>query len=329
MNNHFRFAAVLVAIATAAMLASCGGSQPPIGAPGAVPLSGSAKSLPHHKTFHYTGAEQSFKVPNGVTFITVVARGAAGDGGYGSTSSQHFVYYGRGGRVYAIVPVKSGEILNVFVGGRGEGSYEGGNGFNGGGQGGEYPHCKFGVCYGFGGGGASDVRQGGDKLRDRILVAGGGGGAGTGRVDTSGGAGGGPIGGNGQGESSSYDGATGGFGGSQRAGGFGGTPGGSRSYGFGGYGGKGHAGSGGTGGQAGYNSYGYYYYGGAGGGGGGGYYGGGGGGGGAPPGGVEGGGLGAGGGGGSSFVEPYAKKSRFWRGWKAATGDGLVVFSWQ
>jgi hypothetical protein len=293
------------------------------------PLSGSTKSLPYHKTFHYTGAEQSFKVPNGMRSITVVALGAAGDGGSGSTSGHHFENYGRGGRVYAIVPVRSGETLYAFVGGRGEGSYEGGNGFNGGGRGGEYPNCKYGLCYGFGGGGASDVRRGGDKLRDRILVAGGGGGAGTARVGTFGGGGGGLTGGNGQGETSSRPAGSGGSGGSQRAGGFGGVGGGNGSYGSGGSGGKGHAGSGGNGGQAGYNPYGYYLYGGAGGGGGGGYYGGGGGGGGAPPGADGGEGIGAGGGGGSSFVESAAKKWRFWRGWKTATGDGLVVFSWR
>ncbi|MFY9665140.1 MAG: hypothetical protein WAK19_11895 [Candidatus Cybelea sp.] len=60
----------------------------------------------------------------------------------------------------------------------------------------------------------------------------------------------------------------------------------------------------------------------SGGGGGGGYYGGGGGG---------GGGFaanGGGGGGGSSYVEPIAIEPRMWQGWKNATGDGLVVFSW-
>ena len=30
------------------------------------------------KTFYYTGAEQSFKVPSGVTSINVIADGAAG-----------------------------------------------------------------------------------------------------------------------------------------------------------------------------------------------------------------------------------------------------------
>lgn len=312
------------------LLAGCGGSQPPIGAP---PITGprtandNVDSLPYHKTFQYTGGKQSFNVPAGVKSITVVARGAAGDGGTGSTS-EHYEYFGRGGRVYATIPVRSGEKLYVFVGGRGDGSYQGGNGFNGGGQGGEYPSCKGDHCYSYGGGGASDVREGGDSLSNRILVAGGGGGAGTARVATHGGGGGGLTGGDG-GDSSSRSGGSGGSGGSQNGGGAGGGGGSHGSYGSGGPGGNGEAGNGGSGGQAGYNGSGYPQYGGAGGGGGGGYYGGGGGGGGAPPGADGGEGPGAGGGGGSSYVERKALKIRMWRGWKNATSDGLVVFSWR
>jgi hypothetical protein len=33
--------------------------------------------------------------------------------------------------------------------------------------------------------------------------------------------------------------------------------------------------------------------------------------------------------GGSSFAEPSATQVRFWENWKDATGNGLVVFSWQ
>jgi len=36
----------------------------------------------------------------------------------------------------------------------------------------------------------------------------------------------------------------------------------------------------------------------------------------------------AGGGGGSSYIEPSARKYESWQGWKTATGNGLVVFSW-
>ena len=37
---------------------------------------------------------------------------------------------------------------------------------------------------------------------------------------------------------------------------------------------------------------------------------------------------GGGGGGGSSYVEPGAFAQREWRGWKNATGNGIIVFSW-
>ena len=62
--------------AAAAMLAACGGSQPPIGAPGAVPQVPDHKK--HSKTFEFTGAAQSFVVPESVTAITVTASGASG-----------------------------------------------------------------------------------------------------------------------------------------------------------------------------------------------------------------------------------------------------------
>jgi hypothetical protein len=294
------------------MLSGCGGSQPPIGAPTAANDRGD--SLPYHKTFHYIGAKQKFKVPAGVTKITVVARGAAGNGDTGYYGNPLF---GRGGRVHAIVPVHPGETLYVFVGGRGYAK----GGFNGGGDAGSNgsgPH-------GYGGGGASDVREGGDTLTDRILVAGGGGGQGYGFYNSSsrGGNGGGAVGGMGYG----YAGGGGG-GGTQSDGGFGGAgdpgSGSSDSGQPGNPGAFGVGGSGGSGGSAG-NS---YNDGGAGGGGGGGYYGGGGGGGGRAEYASIYGLPGGGGGGGSSYIEPSAIKFHGWQGWKNATGDGLVVFRW-
>jgi hypothetical protein len=66
-----------------AMLAGCGGSQPPIGAPAATAQNYAINSTAaRDKTFEYTGAEQSFKVPAGVTSIVVDALGAAGAGRY-------------------------------------------------------------------------------------------------------------------------------------------------------------------------------------------------------------------------------------------------------
>lgn len=299
-----------------ALSAACGGSQQPFGV---VPTSGALDHLPNHKSFYYTGAGQLFKVPKGVTSIDVVARGGAGGG---------LTYYrslsGRGGRVHALIPVNPGEKLYVFVGGvavEKSGRFTGG--FNGGGNPG-------GGDFAFGGGGASDIRLRGQTLSDRILVVGGGGGEGGFTCcGGEGGRGGGLLGG--AGASGRYDPGTGGGGGggTQNDGGTGGKiakygpryargqPGGSGTRGIGGAGGNGGGGDSESAG------------GGGGGGGGGGYFGGGGGGGGT--GGYHGGSGtgGGGGGGGSSYVEPSATDVSMWQGWKNATGNGLVVISWQ
>jgi hypothetical protein len=266
-------------------------------------------SFPYHKTFHYTGSKQSFKVPAGVKRIEVVARGAAGAGESGAR------FFGRGGRIYAIIPVHPEETLYIFVGGQGGAR----GGFNGGANPGRSLHSSV----GHGGGGASDVREGGHSLRHRILVAAGGGGQGCCPYEGSaGGSGGSDVGEAGAG--SSY-GADGGGGGTQSQGGAGGS---GTQTGNDGFGGRfGHGGRGGKEARlGGCNSSNYRCVGGAGGGGGGGYYGGGGGGGGVNF--YSGGEPGAGGGGGSSYVEPSAIKFRSWRGWKDAVSNGLVVFSW-
>jgi hypothetical protein len=310
------------AVAIAALLSGCGGLSPattPSGAFGAVHIGS--------KTFHYTGHEARFLVPSGVTMLSVRLRGARG-AGWPVYYTNFPPLYGRGGRVDAEIPVKPGETLYVNVGGKPGGSGVGG--FNGGGNSGTGSGSNY---EGAAGGGASDVREGGDTLKDRILVAGGGGGMGCcfESGDSSGGSGGGETGVTGS--PSAY----GGGGGSQTQGGAGGAgePGyGSQSGGTGGNGGFGAGGSGGNGAkQSGYTT------GGSGGGGGGGYYGGGGGGGGGPnygrgeprrlPKPAYYGFAGAGGGGGSSYVEPSATKSHMWQGWKNATGNGAVVFSWQ
>ncbi len=298
----------LSSFVTVALLVGCGGSQPPIGAPSAIAKSPELDYL-HHKTFHLTRSKQVFTVPAHVSEIAVDVLGAAGGGPYPSP---------RGGRVSAVIPVRPGEELFIYVGGAG---LQGG--FNGGGIGGEgSSDCLY--CPGFIGGGASDIRRNGNSLRDRIIVAGGGGGDGASDI-TSGGANGGD-GGTITGESGFMEsyGAGGGGGGSQRRGGHRGRPGCGESE-CGGRGRSGLVGEGGAGG-----SWPSGYYGGAGGGGGGGgYYGGGGGGG-------DGGGAssgnraaaGGGGGGGSSYAEPSATNVQMWRGWKNAGDNALVIFRW-
>ncbi len=279
--------------AVAALFAGCGGSQSVNFAPAVVV----PQTYPHHKTFAYTGSEQTFTVPAGIKVITVDAIGAAGGGETraGSGSARGF-----GGRVRARLPVRPGERLYVFVGGIGAITN---GGYNGGGQG--LNNSKTEAFTSYGGGGASDIRQGGDRLRDRVLVAGGGGGEGG--YDAlrggNGGAGGGRTAGDGYSGLSdgTGPGGGGGGGGSQERGGAGGD------------GGRGA--DGGNGGGAG-----------------GGYYGGGGGG---------GGGVssssssssgpyddGGGGGGGSSYHERSARNYRSWEGWKNAQDNGFVVISW-
>ncbi len=297
-------------------------------------IGGNADASPHHHTFRFTGTKQTFKVPSGVNSITVDARGAAGAPfPYGG----RYVHkgHGRGGRARAIIPVSPGETLYVFVGGEGSGGIggtSGGTGFNGGAGGGLYPYCgRSGYkCYGSGGGGASDVREN-VQLKNRIIVAAGGGGAGTGGV--FGGGGGGKIGASGGSGSPSgyYAGGGGGGGGTQYQGGSGGAGQYGGSYGNGGPGSPGTLGQGGSGGQAGDSRYcSSSCNAGAGGGGGGGYYGGGGGGGACSPsfsspec------GVGGGGGGGSSYVEPSATNVKIQRNFTEATGNGLVILSWQ
>jgi hypothetical protein len=320
----YDFARNVSVTAGVALLAACGGSTSTT--PGVT--NQNAPIAPGHHRFEYTGTGQSFKVPSGVTKITVVARGAAGGGAPGSSAS----YSGRGGRVNATIPVHPGETLYVFVGGKPDsstGGYNGG-GDGYGGEGSAYPSS-------YGGGGASDVRAGGATLHDRILVAGGGGGQGgipgkTSKRHGHGGNGGDSTGGSGRG---GYCGPScdlsggGGAGGSQEQGGGGGSAGGCWAD-CGATGSNGSVRDGGAGGDS--NCGPSCNNGGNGGGGGGGYYGGGGGGGGGAGYGGTGGfwpAGGGGGGGGSSYVEPSATKAQLWRGWRNATGNGVVFFSWQ
>jgi hypothetical protein len=149
----------LGAAALVAMLAGCGGAQSPMASPGAFNLSHKVPDTEQSQTFSFTGRKQTFTVPTGVTRIKVTASGASG---------YNYSPGGLGGLISAVVRVTPGESLAVFVGG--EGTYYGVGGYNGGGNG----NCDPAGCGG-GGGGASDVRQGGSKLKDRVVVAGGGG----------------------------------------------------------------------------------------------------------------------------------------------------------
>ena len=139
-------------------------------------------------TFLYTGAQQTFVVPEGVTSVHVLAVGgrggneAAPEGGAGGAAAE----------VSGDVEVLPGQKLFVEVGGMGGDAPGGGagglNAFNGG---------PFGSSGGGGGGGASDVRlisrpepDSPNSLFSRLIVAAGGGGGGGGLEGHTGGAGG-------------------------------------------------------------------------------------------------------------------------------------------
>ena len=221
--------AVGVLAATAGLLGLC-----------AVALAGSAAAAPTVGCtptagattceFAYTGAEQSFTVPAGISSVHVLAQGGIGDGPVG----------GGGALVEADLTVTPGDTLYVEVGGSGQDG-----GFNGGGAG----------TVSNGGGGASDIRtkpaSDADTLDSRLLVAAGGGG--TGRFDAVAGCFGFGSGGSagvdgGDGTACNFTPATGGGAGGADAGGSAGTPRGTAgSKGLGGAGGDSRAGGGGGG----------------------------------------------------------------------------------
>jgi hypothetical protein len=302
---------VILLVATG-LLEGCGGQLPST----STTVNAVRDAPSGSRTFVYTGREQHFRVPAGIEHVRITATGASGAPLYSSSGSGYGTS-GDGGLVKATIAVTPGERLAIFVGGN--------NGYNGGGSA---------FDGGLNGGGESDVRQGGDHLGDRVVVAGGGGGGGFLEYYGSGGNGG--AGGGHAGESGGYGGGYGlpgapGAGGTQDAGGQGGAGGVYKSHAVpackyecgycnGSAGANGVLRAGGDGG-AGCHA--------GGGGGGGGYYGGGGGGGGASS--YYGEsftyGSGAGGGGGSSFVEKSATRVKNVQG-GAPAGNGQVVISW-
>jgi hypothetical protein len=128
--------------------------------------------------FVFTGNKQQFIVPLGVTSVHINAVGA---GGAHLLNNIHLGQVGtgrpagKGGRVNGDLIVTPGETLNIYVGAN-HGSDSGDSGgYNGGGHG--YAKDTHKPTYA-NGGGASDVRKGGELLEDRVIVAGGGGGSG-------------------------------------------------------------------------------------------------------------------------------------------------------
>lgn len=125
-------------------------------------------------TFTYTGAEQLYTVPAGISQVTITAIGGKGSNPYGAGGTS-----GYGATVTATVTLPAGTTtLYVEVGGNG-GTFVDNGGWNGGGQGAYYGT----LASAGGGGGASDVRTQPrttalSTTDTRLVVAGGGGGGG-------------------------------------------------------------------------------------------------------------------------------------------------------
>ena len=135
-------------------------------------------------TFRYTGRARTWRVPAGVTRASFDVFGAAGGGN--DVVGLPIIRGGKGGHTSAEIKVTPGEVLHIFVGGKGrDGASTLGlpprhgsrGGFNGGGNGGFNPFNHQLGSGGGGGGGASDIRVGGTHLANRVIVAGGGGGS--------------------------------------------------------------------------------------------------------------------------------------------------------
>ncbi|MEZ4734460.1 MAG: glycine-rich protein [Caldilineaceae bacterium] len=123
-------------------------------------------------TYTFTGAAQTWTVPEGVTRATFQLVGAPG-GRSGGLSFSH-VDGGHGADLTASLPWVPGTNVIITVGGPGGTNGNEAGGFNGGG--GPYRN-SFGLAGG--GGGATDIRIGGSAVTNRVLVAGGGGGGGS------------------------------------------------------------------------------------------------------------------------------------------------------
>ena len=241
------------------------------------------------ETFSYTGTQQTWTVPNGVTSITVDAYGAGGGNSSGNSG-------GNGARVQTTLTVTPGDVLYIYVGETGTDAANGvtlATSFNGGGKGGA---SNIGTRSGASGGGQTDIRTS-SNTSDIIMVAGGGGGASAAGDGGSGG----QTGSDGVGSSK-------GLGASQSAGGTKGTGNTGRDS------SDGSAFTGGTGGRT--ANFRNQYGGGAGGAG---YYGGGGGGA-----GTSGSASGSGGGGSSYVSSTLGSLTTFTTGYSSASGNGSL-----
>ncbi len=113
-------------------------------------------------SFVYTGGQQTWDVPLGVTSLLVDAYGASGAKCTGGCSADG----GLGGRVFATVPVTQGTTVYINIGGAGGTTTDSMGGFNGGGS------CTASnPSYIAGGGGATDIRTS-TAITTALVVAG-------------------------------------------------------------------------------------------------------------------------------------------------------------
>ncbi|MDA9752623.1 glycine-rich protein, partial [Candidatus Pelagibacter sp.] len=169
-----------------------------------------SQSLAATNTFDFTGGNQSFTVPAGVTSITMEGFGAAGGDNEGGDASG-----GNGGYLKSTITVTAGDVLTIVVGKSGGINDEP---FGDGGQGGTGAR-PFGSPAAGSGGGATYVKNSSNVTLFVIGAGGGAGGAGLFVQGGDGGAGGGLTGGTGE---MSFGGGLPGEGGSQDSGGIGG-----------------------------------------------------------------------------------------------------------
>ena len=191
------------------------------------------------QVFNYIGENQTYYIPENISYLYILVCGAQGGIGW--------VDGGLGGCIGSIVNVTALLSLWIFVGGS--------NGYNGGGFGVSAPNAYGFIHYGGNGGGASDVRSNYSDLFSRLLVGGGGGGSGL-NTDPLAGSGGGAVGGTAGGSTGGTQ-ITGGIGYYSYTNGIFGFGGNSSNSGGGGGGGGWYGGAGGSnyGGGAGGSSY--------------------------------------------------------------------------
>lgn len=76
-------------------------------------------SLAQTFTFNYTGAVQTWVVPAGVTSVNIQAWGAQGGNGANGSGASGGGIGGLGAKASGTLAVTPGQILNIYVGGRG------------------------------------------------------------------------------------------------------------------------------------------------------------------------------------------------------------------